>query len=186
MPVDLATFSAARFDRGASRPRELLWLFVSLVLFRLCPISLSPLKCAVLRGFGAKIGTGVTIKPQVKITFPWKLTLGNHVWLGEESWLLNLDRIVIGNHVCISQRAFLCTGSHDYTKTSFDLIIKPIVLHDGCWIGAGAWVGQGVTVGSGSILSAGSVAVKNLEPAGIYRGNPAVFVRSRNNSAKSA
>lgn len=168
--------------------RELAWLFVSLILFRLCPVSLSPLKCAVLRAFGAKIGTGVTIKPQVKITFPWKLAIGNHVWLGEECWLLNLDQIIIGNNVCISQRAFLCTGSHDYKVSTFDLITKPIVLEDGCWIGANGWVGHGVTVGAESILTAGSVATKNLDPAGIYRGNPAVFVRSRTivPSAKTA
>ncbi len=180
MPVDLSTFSSAHFDRGASRSRELLWLFVSLVLFRLCPLSLSRLKCAILRAFGAKIGTGITIKPQVKITFPWKLAIGDHVWLGEECWLLNLDQIVIGNHVCISQRAFLCTGNHDYGKSTFDLIIKPIVLHDGCWIGASAWVGQGVTAGVESILTAGSVATKNLEPSGIYRGNPAMLTKKRN------
>jgi putative colanic acid biosynthesis acetyltransferase WcaF len=179
MPVDLSTFSSARFDRGASRSRELLWLFVSLFLFRLCPLSLSPLKCAVLRAFGARVGTGVTIKPQVKITFPWKLTIGDHVWLGEECWLLNLERIVIGNNVCISQRAFLCTGSHDYSVSSFDLITGPVTLQDGCWIGAGSWVGQGVTVGAESILAAGSVAIRDLEPSGIYRGNPAVFVRPR-------
>jgi putative colanic acid biosynthesis acetyltransferase WcaF len=179
MPVDLSAFSSAKFDRGASRPRELLWLFVSLFLFRLCPLSLSRLKCAVLRGFGARVGTGVTIKPQVKITFPWKLTIGDHVWLGEECWLLNLERIVIGNNVCISQRAFLCTGSHDYKSNTFDLIVKPITLEDGCWIGAGGWVGQGVTVGAESILAAGSVATKDLAPSGIYRGNPAAYVRSR-------
>jgi putative colanic acid biosynthesis acetyltransferase WcaF len=179
MPVNLSAFSSAQFDRGASRPRELLWLFVSLFLFRLCPLSLSRLKCAVLRAFGARVGTGVTIKPQVKITFPWKLTIGDHVWLGEECWLLNLERIVIGNNVCVSQRAFLCTGSHDHRVSSFDLITGPITLQDGCWIGAGGWVGQGVTVGTESILAAGSVAIKNLEPCGIYRGNPAVYVRPR-------
>jgi putative colanic acid biosynthesis acetyltransferase WcaF len=179
MSVDLSNYSAARFDRGAGKLRELLWLLVSLVLFQLCPLGLSPLKRAVLRAFGAKVGAGVVIKPQVKITFPWKLAIGDHVWLGEECWLLNLDRIIIGNHVCISQRAFLCTGSHDHSTVAFDLITKPIVLKDGCWIGAGAWVGPGVTVGRDSILSAGSVATKNLEPAGIYRGNPAGLVRPR-------
>lgn len=184
--VDLSTFTSARFDRGAGRVREFIWLSVSLILFRLCPFSLSPLKCVVLRAFGAKIGTNVTIKPQVKITFPWKLTIGNHVWLGEECWLLNLDHIVIGNNICISQRAFLCTGSHDYQKPSFDLIIKPIILQDSCWIGAGAWVGPGVNAGQESILSAGSVAIKNLEPSGIYRGNPAVLVRTRTVAVKSS
>lgn len=179
MSVDLSSYSVAHFDRGASRFRELIWLFVSFFLFRFCPLSLSPLKRAVLRAFGARVGRNVTIKPQVKITFPWKLTIGDYVWLGEECWLLNLERIVIGNNVCISQRAFLCTGNHDYKSPSFDLIVKPIVLEDGSWIGAGAWVGPGVTVATHAVLTAGSVAARDLEPSGIYQGNPAVFVKSR-------
>jgi putative colanic acid biosynthesis acetyltransferase WcaF len=129
--------------------------------------------------FGAKVGRGVTIKPQVKITFPWKLRVGDHVWLGEECWLLNLERIVIGSHVCISQRAFLCAGSHDFKQPRFDLITKPITLADGAWVGAGAWVGPGVTFGSHAVLTAGSVAAKDLEPFGIYRGNPATLVKQR-------
>jgi putative colanic acid biosynthesis acetyltransferase WcaF len=177
--VDLSSYSSAHFDRGASKGREFVWLLVSLVLFRLCPFSLSPLKRTVLRVFGAKVGRNVTIKPQVKITFPWKLTIGDHVWLGEECWLQNLERIVIGSHVCISQRAFLCTGNHNYKSPKFDLIVKPIQVEDGAWLGAGCWVGPGVTVGSHAILSAGSVTAQDLSPWGIYRGNPAVFLRRR-------
>src|SRR5579862_10005580 len=133
MPVDLSNYSAGRFERGAGKLRETAWLVVSLILFRLCPFSLSSLKCAVLRAFGAKIGRGVVIKPQVKITFPWKLEIGDFVWLGEECWLLNLDRITIGNNVCISQRAFLCTGNHNYRVPTFDLMVKPISIADGAW-----------------------------------------------------
>jgi putative colanic acid biosynthesis acetyltransferase WcaF len=185
LSVDLSSYSAARFDRGASKAREVIWLFVSLVLFRLCPFSLSPLKRAVLRAFGARVGRGVTIKPQVKITFPWKLTIGDHVWLGEECWLLNLERIVIGNNVCVSQRAFLCTGSHNYKAPSFDLIVNPITLEDGSWIGAGAWIGPGVTVGNHAVLAAGSAALRDLEAGGVYRGNPAQFVKARVISAET-
>jgi putative colanic acid biosynthesis acetyltransferase WcaF len=167
------------FDRGASKWCEAAWLLVSLFLFRLCPFSLSRFKCAVLRAFGAKIGRGVVIKPQVKITFPWKLTIGDYVWLGEECWLLNLDHIIIGSHVCISQRALLCTGNHNYKSHTFDLIVKPITLEDGCWLGTGSWVGPGVKVGTHAILAAGSVATKELLPWGIYQGNPAKLIKQR-------
>lgn len=179
MSPDLSSYSSAHFDRGASRWREALWLVVSLVLFRLCPFSFSALKCVVLRAFGARVGQGVVIKPQVKITFPWKLTLGDHVWLGEECWLLNLERITIGSNVSISQRAFLCTGSHNYKLPTFDLIVKPIVVADGAWVGAATWIGPGVTVGTNTVLTAGSVTSKNLDPNGIYGGHPAVLLRPR-------
>lgn len=177
--VDLSRYTPGRFDRGAGVIKESLWLLVSLFLFRLCPFSFSALKRLVLRAFGAEIGRNVTIKPQVKITFPWKLKVGDHVWLGEECWLLNLERIVIGSHVCISQRAYLCTGSHDFKAATFNLITRPIKLEDGAWIGAAGWVGPGVTVGSHAVLTAGSVATKNLNAYGIYRGNPAALVKQR-------
>ena len=179
LPVDLSRYNLGQFDRGAGVLKEGLWLAVSLVLFRLCPFGFSALKCALLRAFGASIGKNVTIKPQVKITFPWKLTVGDHVWLGEECWLLNLESVVIGSNVCISQRAVICTGSHDYKRATFDLITRPIKLEDGVWIGAGCWVGPGVTIGAHSVLTVGSVATKNLAANGIYRGNPAALEKQR-------
>src|ERR1035437_392611 len=177
--VDLATFSTGDFNRGASRSKELCWLVVSQMLFQLCPLKLSGLKCWLLRRFGARVGHGVVIKPGVKITFPWKLTLGDHVWLGEECWLLNFAPIEIASHVCISQRAFLCTGNHNYKSPAFDLITQPIRVERGAWIGASAFVGPGVSVGSHAVLTAGSVATKDLAPYGIYQGNPAVLVKVR-------
>ena len=179
MNVDLSKFSSGDFDRGAGPLKEGFWTLASLFLFRLCPLKLSGLKCAVLRAFGAKIGRGVVIKPRVTITFPWKLTVGDHVWLGEECWLLNLAPIVIESNVCISQRAFLCTGNHDYKSPSFDLITRAISVEQGAWIGAGAFVGPGVAVGNHAVLTAGSVATADLQASGIYRGNPAVFVKER-------
>lgn len=180
MKVNLSTFSTAHFDRGAPRFKEALWVLVSCLLFASpCPLP-SALRVFWLRRFGAKIGRGVVIKSQVKITFPWKLTVGDNVWLGEECWLLNLEHIIIADNVCISQRAFLCTGNHNYKSPTFDLIVKPIQVEAGAWIGAGAFVGPGVTVGSHAVLTACSVVTDDLQPFGIYRGNPAVLVKQRN------
>src|SRR5665213_1705205 len=88
--VNLAVYSTGNFDRGAAAWREMLWMLTSFLLFRLCPFKLSPLKCAALRCFGARVGRGVVLKPNLRITFPWKLTLGDYVWLGDECWILNL------------------------------------------------------------------------------------------------
>ena len=73
----------------------------------------------------------------------------------------------------------LLTGNHDYSKTTFDLMVKGIVLEDGAWIGAQAMVCPGITCRSHSVLAACSVATKDLEAYTIYQGNPAVQVRER-------
>lgn len=179
MSIDLSRFDNRAFDRGSGTVKEALWLVVRQLMFEWFPFGAYALKAAILRSFGAKVGRGVVIKPGVKITFPWKLELGDHVWLGEECWLLNLDRITIASHVCVSQRAMLCTGSHDYTSPTFELVVKPIRVEQGAWIAADAWVGPGVTVGTHAVLGAGSVATRDLEPFGIYQGNPAAKTRVR-------
>lgn len=177
--VDLSAFRSRGFDRGASFVKEGLWVLVSAVLFRALPLTLSPLKRGVLRLFGARIGRAVVIKPDVRITFPWRLSIGDNAWIGEGAWLLNLAAIEIGNDACVSQRAFLCTGSHDYKAASFDLLTGPIILEEGAWIAAGAWVGPGVRVGSHAVLTAQSVATHDLEAFGVFRGNPATLVHRR-------
>ena len=177
--VDLSCFANPEFDRGASRLKEMLWTLVRCIFFAPSFPLPSAFRVFWLRQFGAHIGCGVVIRSKVNITFPWKLTIGDHVWIGEECWLLNLASIKIESHVCLSQRAFLCTGNHDYTSPTFNLITKPIRVESGAWIGAGSFVGPSVTVASHAVLTAGSVATDDLQPFGIYRGNPAVFVKRR-------
>ena len=129
--------------------------------------------------FGCSIGKGVVIKPNVNIKYPWKLSLGNYVWIGERVWIDNLDNVMIGNHVCISQGAMLICGSHNYKQKSFDLLTKEITINDGVWIGAKSIILPGVVAESHAILSAGSVISKNLESFTVYKGNPAEKVGSR-------
>lgn len=133
----------------------------------------------LLRAFGARVGKGVVIKPCVQIKFPWKLAVGNDVWIGEHVWIDNLDTVTIGNDVCISQGAMLLCGTHDYKRETFDLITRPINIEDGAWICARALVCPGVRVGLHAVLTAGAVANHDLEPNGVYQGNPAAWKRSR-------
>jgi len=177
--VDLSRFSSAGFGRGASRLEEAGWVLVRAIFFLPpCPWP-SAIRVFWLRVFGGRVGSGVVIRSRVNVWLPWRLELGDHAWLGEEVFLLNLSSVTIGSNVCISQRAFLCTGNHDYTSPTFDLITKPIKVESGAWIGAAGFVGPGVTVGTHAVLAAGSVATEDLSPFGIYQGNPAKLVRQR-------
>ena len=137
------------------------------------------LKTRLLRLFGARVGKGVVIKPCVNIKYPWRLTIGDHAWLGEQAWIDNLADVVIGPHACLSQGAMLLCGSHHYKKSSFDLIAQPITLEEGAWVGAKAVVCPGVRLGSHAVLAAGSVATRDIPAYAVAQGNPAEAKRDR-------
>jgi putative colanic acid biosynthesis acetyltransferase WcaF len=176
--TDLSSFSNDWFDTGASRMKRLAWHAVG-ALFFCSRFPLGRIKVRLLTLFGASAGMGVVTKPSVNIRAPWRLRLGNHVWIGEGAWIDNLVEVTIGDNVCISQGAMLLTGNHDYGKSTFDLITGEIRLEEGTWIGARSTVCPGITCGSHSVLAVGSVATRNLDAYGIYQGNPAVRVRER-------
>ena len=139
----------------------------------------SLMKVICLRWLGADIGVGVKIRNRVNVKFPWRLSIGDHSWIGEGAWIDNLAEVKIGSNVCVSQDTYLCTGSHDWNTNSFNLVIKPIIINNHAWVGARSTVGPGVTVGEGAILGLGSTTTKDLQPWKIYLGSPADFVRDR-------
>lgn len=180
---DIQKNQAGQYDSGKYRPgsklKILLWYCINVFFFLNPLIFFSPLKVWLLRVFGAKVGLGVVIKPQVSIKYPWFLSIGDHAWIGEKVWIDNLAQVDISANVCISQGAMLLTGNHDYTSAYFDLMVSPIILEEGVWIGAQAVVCPGVTCGSHSILTVGSVATRNMDDYFIYQGIPAIKIRAR-------
>lgn len=177
--ANLSDFDNSDFDRGAPRAVEAAWILTRSAIFERGPIPMDRIRLKALAAFGATIrGPGVC-RRGVRVTFPWRLELGAHSWLGEDVWLLNLAPIHIGSNVCVSQRAFLCTGNHDWSHHSLSLVTAPIRVEDGAWIGASAFVGPGVTVGNHCVVTAGSVVTKDLPPYTICAGNPCVPVKER-------
>jgi putative colanic acid biosynthesis acetyltransferase WcaF len=166
-------------NRGRTKLAEAIWYAMKCILFLTpCPYP-SALKRMVLRCFGARIGQGVVIKPRVNIHFPWKLSVGDHTWIGEEVFILNFEPVSIGAHCCVSQRAFLCTGNHDYRQPSMPYRNQPIVLQDGAWIGAQTFVAPGVTIGSEAVIAAGSVVTHDQPAYMVCAGNPCEAVKNR-------
>lgn len=179
MPVDLTKFSNSWYNPGHGYLTRTLWHFVN-ALFLQNPLNPSSrLKIIVLRLFGAQIGEGVVLKPSVNVKYPWNLSIGDYSWIGENVWLDTLATVTIGKHVCISQGAYFCTGNHDWSDPAFGLVVKPIVIEDGAWVGARAMVLPGVSVKNHSIVAAGAVIAKDSKPYMIYAGNPAVEVKER-------
>jgi putative colanic acid biosynthesis acetyltransferase WcaF len=177
--TDLSTYDNSWYDPGRGFVVRSLWYFVNAAVFKAYWLPVSSIKTALLKLFGAKIGQGVVIKPGVNIKYPWHLEIGDHSWVGEGVWIDNLVKVSIGPDCCLSQGAWLLTGSHDYTNKGFSLKVGGIRLEEGVWIGAGAMVGPGVVCRSHAVLAINSVATKDLEAYTIYQGNPALKKRAR-------
>jgi putative colanic acid biosynthesis acetyltransferase WcaF len=141
-------------------------------------VPFSALRVALLRLFGAKIGTGCRFVHPVRVKAPWNLEVGANSWFGVDAWIYNQAPIKIGANVCISQGAFLTCGSHDYA-TTMDLHVAPIVIEDGVWIASKCVVQMGVTIGRSALVTPLSVVHRSLEAEGIYGGNPAQFIKKR-------
>jgi putative colanic acid biosynthesis acetyltransferase WcaF len=169
----------AGLDRGRPKWFEALWYLSKCTFFLSALPWPNRLKCSLLRCFGATVGDSVVIKPRVNIHMQWKLAIGNHSWIGEEVFILNLERVEIGGHCCISQRAFLCTGNHDYRDPAFAYRSAPITVEDGAWIGASVFVGPGIRIGAEAVVTAGSVVTSDLPGAMICSGNTCVPVKKR-------
>lgn len=176
--MHLNTYSAKGFDRGASRFTEFLWLMVSAMLIETW-LPGSGWRKLILQLFGAKLGTGVVIKPNLRVKFPWRLSVGDYSWIGQQVWIDNLAEVTIGANACVSQGTYLCTGSHDWKLDSFDLVVAPIDVGQNAWVGAKCTLAPGTKLGEGAILSIGSVAKGNLVAWTIHAGNYAKPVRPR-------
>ena len=108
------------------------------------------------------MGEGVLIRHDVKIHWPWKLVVGPHSWVGEGTWILNLEPVTIGTQVCISQGVLLCTGSHDRASVSFEFDNAPIEVQDGAWVAARATVLRGVTIGRDAVVGATALVTRDV------------------------
>ena len=176
---DLSRFDNRWYSSGRPALVRLLWFACGLPVLRCAVLPSSAFRAGLLRAFGARIGRGVVLKPGLRVKYPWLLRIGDRSWVGEDAWIDNLGLVTLGSDVCISQGAYLCTGNHDWSDPAFSLVVRPVTLLDGSWVGARALIAPGVTLGRGAVAAAGAVVSRDIPPFEVHAGNPACFVRSR-------
>lgn len=177
--IRLDRYNQSWYSRGRNSFFVLLWWLIQGSLFR---FSLHPMyawRRFLLRIFGAKIGKGVQIRANAKFTYPWKVSVGNYTWIGDNVEFYSLDQIVVGEHCVISQHSYLCTGSHDIEDPYFSLITKPIHIKDGAWLASDVFVYPGITIGEMSVVAARSTVLKDIPSNEIHAGSPAKFIKYR-------
>ena len=163
-----------RLPKNWTRGKNLIYEIIWQVFFK--PIISSSLpgtiwRKLILNLFGAKLGKSIRLSPGIKIKMPWRLSIGDHSWIGEDVWIDNLAMVKIGNNVCVSQGVYFCTGNHNFKKENFNLICEPITLESESWIGSKVVIGPGNIIGRGSVVKMGSIITNNIPPQSIFTKN---------------
>ena len=170
--VDLSRYDMSNFDRGRASWIVILWWFVQAIAFPLSLHNLNGFRCWLLRLFGAKIGKKVVIRPTARFIYPWKVTIGDHSWIGDDVVFYSVDSIYIGSHAVVSQKSYLCTGSHDIQQPTFPLVTAPIQIGNGAWVATDCFVAPGVTIGANSVVGARSSVFRDVPPQQVAWGSP--------------
>jgi putative colanic acid biosynthesis acetyltransferase WcaF len=177
--VRLAEFRNDWYDPGRSLAIRVLWLALNRGFLATSLPWPSRIKATLLRAFGARVGSGVVIKPRVNVKYPWNLVIGDDVWVGEGVWIDSLAQVTVRSDACLSQGVMIETGNHDWSKPAFDLIVKEVVVEEGAWAAVKSLLLPGSRLATHAILGAGSVLSGTTEPYGVYVGVPAVKVKER-------
>ncbi|MGK7891165.1 MAG: hormogonium polysaccharide biosynthesis acetyltransferase HpsU [Leptolyngbyaceae cyanobacterium] len=170
--VDLSRYDQSHYDRGRPTWYVMLWWLVQAIAFPLTLHSSHGIRVFLLRLFGANIGQGVVIRPTARFLYPWKITIGDHSWIGDDAFLYSLDLITIGSHAVVSQKCYLCTGSHDITHPQFHLQVAPITIGNGAWVATDCFVAPGVTIGANAVIGARSSIFKDMPAGQVCLGSP--------------
>lgn len=176
---DLSRFRVPPGFRGRPGWYVQLWWIVQAMLFRPSPQIAYAWRRMLLRCFGARVGAGAVIRPTVRITYPWKVSIGDHAWVGDDVTLYSLGEIDIGAHSVISQKSYICAGDHDYQRADFAIRGRPVRIGAQVWIASDVFIAPGVTVADGVVVGARSTVLRSLRKGFVYAGNPVRPIKPR-------
>jgi len=177
--VDLTDYHEPGYDAGGSRAKMMLWWLVQAIAFPLSHHAAHGFRRWLLRAFGARIGDDVRIRPTARFTYPWNVAIGDHSWVGDDVVFYSLAPITVGRHCVISQKSYLCTGSHDLSDARFPLTFGDVVVENGAWIATDCFIGPAVRIGANAVVGVRSTVLTTMPPAFICVGTPCKPIKPR-------
>lgn len=164
----------------SNRIKRVFWNICWTLLAKPFPKSTGNLwKIFLLRAFGAKIAKGAYVYSSANIFMPWNLIMEEHACIASGVDCYNAAPIIIKRNATVSQRAYLCTASHNISSSQHEQIEKPIIIEANAWVAAEAFIGPGVTIGEGAVVGARACVYKDVKSWTVVGGNPAKYIKDR-------
>lgn len=161
--------------------RRAIWNIVRVLLFRPLPTKLFRLwRVALLRAFGAEVDWSAEVYASAKVWAPWNLRMEQGTCIGPDAICYNQAMVTLEKDACLSQYAYLCTAGHatdEVNNSQSSLVVAPITLHRGAWVGTRAFIGMGVELGERSVVGACACVFKDVDPYTVVGGNPATVLK---------
>lgn len=155
------------------------WGLVWLVFASWTPAQLAGWRRTLLRVFGARMADSADVRGGARIWYPANLVMEERTVIADGVNCYNMAQVVLHHDSIVSQRVHLCAGTHDYTRKSHPLVVKPISVGPSAWVAAEAFVSPGTVVSEGVVVGARAVVFRVLTPWSVYAGNPAVVLKGR-------
>lgn len=112
-----------------------------------------------------------------------KLYIEDGVYIGHRVSLILGENITIRKNTIIASDVCIVSENHgidpeiNIPYKNQELILKPVVIGEGCWIGEKAIILPGVEIGDKCVIGAGSVVTKSVSNNTVVAGNPAKAIK---------
>lgn len=132
------------------------------------------------------LGAGVLLKEGVRICPTHQnvnISIGDWTTVGHHTFIFAKCDIEIGSDCLIAPFCYLVDSDHGIAAGELirnqDMVVAPIRIGNGVWLGTGVVVTKGVTIGDGAVVAARSVVTKDVPANAIVAGIPAKLIRYR-------
>jgi acetyltransferase-like isoleucine patch superfamily enzyme len=142
-----------------------------------------------VRGTRMVISDGVVIDSFVKIKpsgGEGDLFIGAGSYINSGTVIYTGNGVQIGEGVLIASNCTLAPVNHEYRSKNKTILQQRfmrskggIIIEDDVWIGANTVICDGAIIRRGVVVGASSLVLGELEPYGVYAGNPLKLIRHR-------
>ncbi len=130
------------------------------------------------------IGSHSALFDDVILSGPGEVHIGDRSTIGHNSVLVSRERIQIGNDCMLAAFCYVLDVDHEFADPDEPipqqgLRVKPVIVGNDVWVGAGSFILRGVTIGDGAVVAANSVVTEDVPPYTVVAGSPARVIKKR-------